>query len=77
MFGIDAPKPTPVPEPEDETALRKAAEIRRRRARGGRATTVSPKGEAGGPQPAAGGASTKGSFRSQSSAFGAGLGVIP
>lgn len=72
MFGIDAPTPTPVPEPEDATALRRADEVRRRRARGGRATTVNPSrqfDQKAAPQPAAQG------FNRSPGAFGAGLGV--
>lgn len=69
MFGIDAPEPEPVPEPTDETARRKAQEIRRRRQRGGRSATVNPSRQAGGPQPATRNASTLGTF-------GAGLGLL-
>lgn len=62
MFGIDAPEPEPVPEPEEETARRKGREVRRRRARSGRASTINPSRAAGGPQPAAQSASRLGMF---------------
>lgn len=68
MFGIDAPEPEPIPEPEDETARRKAQQVRRRRARGGRAVTVNPSRTNGGAQP-------NGTSASSLGTFGAGLGI--
>lgn len=66
MFGIDAPEPEPIPEPEDETARRKAQQVRRRRARGGRVTTVNPSRTGGQPN---------GNNASSLGTFGAGLGI--
>ena len=41
------PDPEPVPEPEADTAARQASEIRRRRARGGRARLILTNNRAG------------------------------
>ncbi len=46
MAAPRLPDPEPVPEPEAETAVRQASEIRRRRARGGRARTILSNGRA-------------------------------
>lgn len=40
MSGPDLPEPDPVPEAESITAARQASEVRRRRARGGRARLI-------------------------------------
>lgn len=42
MQRISEPKPQPIPEPTDETARRALLAEYRRRARGGRASTVTP-----------------------------------